>query len=130
MSTRSMVAVKQEDGTLKGMWKHWDGYPSYMCEMLYSFQSRALAEELVGFSSCDSVISKDYILKHPDMFKINKLTELSNGYYIYKGIGEPVIYTNAKECFGEDIEYLYVWDDMLGWIVVDGGIFSLFNLRG
>ena len=130
MSTRSMIAIKQADGTIKGMWKHWDGYPSYMCEMLYAFQSRELAEELVGFGSCESIVSKDYILKNPDMYEMDKLTELSNGYYINMGKGEPVVYSNCEECFREDIEYLYVWDEWHGWIVVDGGIFSLFNLRG
>ena len=125
MSTRSMIAVRQADGTIKGMWKHWDGYPSYMCEMFYSFQSRELAEELVKFGDCESVFSEEYLQTHLDDYDKSKLTRLSNGYYIHYGQGEPKVYANCKDCFGEDIEYLYVWDDYSGWVVIDYGALSL-----
>ena len=125
MSTRSMIAIKQADGTIKGMWKHWDGYPSYMCEMFYSFQSRELAEELVKFGGCESVLSEEYLQTHLDNYDKSKLTRLSNGYYIHYGQGEPRVYVNCKDCFQEDIEYLYVWDDYNGWVVIDSRALSL-----
>ena len=34
MSTRSMVAIKQADGKFLGMWKHWDGSPTFMLSLL------------------------------------------------------------------------------------------------
>lgn len=125
MSTRSMVAIKQADGTFLGMWKHWDGYPQYMMSMLNdygNFCEDDLAEELVQFGECDSVISQEYLDKHPDMYEESKLTPLSNGFYIYCGRKYPVVYESIEDCFGEDIEYLYVW--VLGrsyrWGVIDG----------
>ena len=50
MSTRSMVAIKQADGKLLGMWKHWDGSPTFMLSLLNDygrFTEDELAEELV-----------------------------------------------------------------------------------
>ena len=123
MSTRSMVAIKQKDGTYLGMWKHWDGYPSYMMPMLNdygNFCSDELAYELVQFGDCESIISQEYLDKHPNSYDEDELTPLSNGYYIYCGSGDPVIYDSVDDCFGEDIEYLYVWTGRYRWAVIDG----------
>lgn len=123
MSTRSMIAIKQKDGTYLGMWKHWDGNPSYMMPLLNdygNFCSNELAYELVQFGDCEAVISQQYLDKHPDMFNEDDLTPLSNGFYIECGSGDPVIYESVDDCFGEDIEYLYVWTGRYRWGVIDG----------
>ena len=54
MSTRSMLCIKQSDGSLKAMFKHWDGYPSFMMPFLDEFNSDELANELVRFGGCES----------------------------------------------------------------------------
>ena len=124
MSTRSMVAIKQADGTFLGMWKHWDGSPTFMLSLLNDygrFTEDELAEELVQFESCEAIITQEYLDKHNGMFEEKNLTKLSNNCYIEQGSGSPKVYKNIRECFGEDIEYLYVWKPGgYKWSVVDG----------
>ena len=124
MSTRSMVAIKQANGTYLGMWKHWDGDPAFMMSMLNdygNFCSDEMADELVQFDSCESVLSQEYIDKHPKFVKMEELTPLSNGFYIECGEGNPTLYNSIEECFHEDIDYLYIWvpNRSYRWLVVD-----------
>ncbi len=120
-----MLAIQQSDGTFLGMWKHWDGDPSYMMRMLNdygNFCEDDLAYELVQFGECESVISQKSIDNHPDMYAMEDLTPLSNGFYINCGNGDPVVYDSIDDCFGEDIDYLYIWPNKkyrYRWIVVD-----------
>ena len=63
MSTRSMVAIKQADGKFLGMWKHWDGSPTFMLSLLNDygrFTEDELAEELVQFESCEAIITQEW----------------------------------------------------------------------
>lgn len=62
MSTRSRIALLQEDGQVKSIYCHWDGYPSYNGKMLQQhYNSKPLVEELLGMgdmSSLDANIEK------------------------------------------------------------------------
>lgn len=127
MSTRSMVAIKRKDGTVLGMWKHWDGNPAFMLPLLNDhgrFAEEDLAEELVKFESCEAIFTQEYLDDHrkkiKNFCKDEDLTPLSNGCYIECGTGQPTVYKNLRECFREDIEYLYVWKEGgYKWAVID-----------
>jgi len=62
MSTRSRIALLQEDGQVKSIYCHWDGYPLYNGKMLQQhYNSKPLVEELLGMgdtSSLDANIEK------------------------------------------------------------------------
>lgn len=62
MSTRSRIALLQEDGQVKSIYCHWDGYPSYNGKMLLQhYNSKPLVEALLNMgdmSSLDATIEE------------------------------------------------------------------------
>lgn len=56
MGTRSSIHVIRPDGSTRGIYCHWDGYPSgvgkTLCE---NFDSDELASELIALGDCSSV---------------------------------------------------------------------------
>ena len=37
MSTNSTINIQHKDGSIDGVYCHWDGYPSYNGQLLYAF---------------------------------------------------------------------------------------------
>lgn len=126
MSTRNMLAIKYKDGTVVGMWQHFNGEPSWMMSVLndgVGFAEEDLAKELIKFEQCEAVYNKDYWEDRKDRYSEDQITHLSNGGVILAGSGSPKEYKNLRECFSEDIEYLYVWKEGgYRWAVIDGAM--------
>lgn len=124
MSTRNMLAIKYKDGTVVGMWQHFNGDPRWMMSVLNDgagFAEEDLAKELIKFEQCEAVYNKDYYEDRKDRYSEDQITHLSNGGIILEGSGSPKEYKNLRECFSEDIEYLYVWKEGgYRWSVIDG----------
>ena len=58
MSTNSRIGIEQEDGTVKSIYCHWDGYPSYNGFILNGFyQDRKKVESLISLGDI-SVLGK------------------------------------------------------------------------
>ena len=56
MSTRSLIAVKQDDGTVKSIYCHWDGYPDNNGRLLLGFyNTRELADALLELGALSSL---------------------------------------------------------------------------
>lgn len=60
MSTNATISVKTDDGTIKIINNHWDGYPSYLGYMLRDYyDTQELAEALVNLGDvsivCESI---------------------------------------------------------------------------
>lgn len=52
MGTRSCIAVKLEDGSFRGVYCHWDGYPSWNGRILHdSYNSKELALAVVDLGN-------------------------------------------------------------------------------
>jgi hypothetical protein len=47
MATRSRIAVKQQDGTIKSIYCHWDGYPLHNGAILLEHYTREKADMLM-----------------------------------------------------------------------------------
>lgn len=59
MSTHSGIAFVNSDGSVKSVYCHYDGYPSYMFEMLVDYYNSAeLAEALVDLGDLSCVKEK------------------------------------------------------------------------
>ena len=100
MSTRSRIAVLQNDGSVKSIYCHWDGYPSHNGKMLMQhYNSKSLADALVAMG---------------DMSSLDVNIEKSTFYTRDRGEKTPgVNYSNAFEFF-EDLgsdweEYTYLF---------------------
>lgn len=49
MSTRSLIAIKQTDGTVKSIYCHWDGYVSHNGRLLIEhYATPEAVEELLA----------------------------------------------------------------------------------
>lgn len=126
MSTRSMICIKQSDGSLKAMFKHWDGYPSFMMPFLEDFCDDDLANELVRFGGCESFQTSEEKERkqttYPDQYPEDKYFKCSNGNYIFYGYDSPKEYKNLKELWSDpdnfDIEYVYIWNGYK-WVIID-----------
>ena len=126
MSTRSMVCIKQSDGSLKAMFKHWDGYPSFMMPFLENFCDDDLANELVRFGGCESFQTSEEKERkqttYPDDYPEDKYFKCSNGNYIFYGYDSPIEYKNLKALWSDPdnfaIEYVYIWNGYK-WVVID-----------
>lgn len=115
MSTRSFIGIKQADGSIKAMFKHWDGYPSYMTPFLDKYKSDELAEELVHFDAVECLLSAEqkaeYQASYPDQYPEEKFTKLSTGDYLFYGDGTPQIYKDINDMWGDSwAEYAYLWN--------------------
>ena len=126
MSTRSMLCIKQSDGSLKSMFKHWDGYPSFMVPFLEKYDTDELAEELVRFETVQSLLTEEQLQHNLEAFPQSndwaeeKLYKLSTGDYMVDGDGVPKIYANLRELFHEEwpVDYVYVWNGYK-WVIID-----------
>ena len=123
MSTRSMVAYKKRDGSVVGMWKHWDGHPEYMMPLLNDTLHKVSPQEIIRFGRCTSFVSEEEVEKHPDWYPQENLTPIAEDYYISEGKDEPLEFKNLRECFDCNISYLYVWTEGgHRWGIVDGSM--------
>ena len=58
MATRSTIALELEDGTVKQIYSHWDGYVQGVGEMLLKYYNTpALAAELISMGDLSSLES-------------------------------------------------------------------------
>lgn len=109
MSTGSMISIRYEDGSCKGVRCHWDGYPTYNGAILLEKRTtKDGVEELISggdMSSLKEDGSADYY---------NEPNNTPTYYETYEDM--------RKDFKGSDCEYLYVFDVKENkWYVADEG---------
>ena len=75
MSTRSYICVKQNDGSYKGVYCHWDGYLTYNGAMLLDhYNSLEKANEILALGDISSLKENLYPdpAKGPHSFDYDK----------------------------------------------------------
>jgi len=103
MSTRSRIGILQEDGSVKSIYCHYDGYPSYTGEILANHYS--------------SPAQVDSLIERGDLSSINADPSDNSHYKESRGEEDAVAITSAnpdayvddsKESWGE---YAYLYRD-------------------
>jgi hypothetical protein len=112
MATRSTIGVTQEDGTIKAVYCHWDGYPTGVgADLVNYYNSKEKAEALVslgGFSCLRQTLEE---------------TEAG----VYGDESTPIrTFTDVQDWFnnfnsGE--EYFYLYREDTGWKYSEGELF-------
>lgn len=64
MSTRSTLGIRLENGKVKAIYCHWDGYPSNQKPLLKHYTTKEQVEELIALGSL-SVLGEEIGVKHP-----------------------------------------------------------------
>jgi hypothetical protein len=125
MGTRSRIAVKLEDNTIKSVYCHWDGYPSYVGRMLFKHHNnKESALKIIELGDLSSLAES---LEKPEDHSFESPKE---GYSVFYGRdrGETGIkaqtnhvfnglITTANKC---DAEWVYLFDiEKNKWFFVD-----------
>ena len=124
MATRSSIGILNEDGTVTGIYCHWDGYVSHNGNILYQFyRDEAKVRELIGNGDL-SILGRDIGEKRPFdnphkymSAEYEAFRDLYEGQCLYygrdrgeKGV-EAKTYTNVADFIdnrGEEYNYLFV----------------------
>ena len=104
MATRSRIAVELQDGTVKSVYCHWDGYPDGVGNDLLNmnFSSTREVEDFVDEGS-RSTVDESYYVKYGE----------SRG----EELEEPDVHASAEEYFDGDIEeYGYLYTKEGNWV--------------
>jgi hypothetical protein len=117
MATRSAIGIKSEDGTIKAIYCHWDGYPDGVgTGLIQNYNSKEKAEALIALGGFSSLMET--------------LEETKGGVYMdahYKPQEPARTFTNEGDFFlnfnsGE--EYFYLYTEGKGWLYSEGGNWS------
>ena len=109
MATRSAIGIKSENGTIKAIYCHWDGYPEGVgAGLVENYNSKEKAEELISLGGFSSLMET--------------LEETKAGAYNTES-DRARIFTDDKDLFenfnaGEEYFYLHTGTE---WIYSQGG---------
>ncbi len=58
MATRSLIGIKNKDGSIETIYNHWDGYPTYVGTVLSLFYGEEETRKLLKFGDRSSLQAK------------------------------------------------------------------------
>lgn len=112
MATRSTIGIKSEDGTIKAIYCHWDGYPAGVGAGLVTYyNSKEQAEQLIalgGFSALMDTMEET---------KAGAYGNESDSARTFTSVQDWFENFNAGE------EYFYLYREGIGWRYSQGGNF-------
>lgn len=122
MATRSTISVQQNDGTIKTIYCHWDGYPSGVGESLFNhFKTIELAEQLLELGDCSVIACCNKIA--PESGQPHSYEHPVDGVVVayYRDRGESLTKASLSKTFSDaqKEEYNYLFKG--GKWFVDGG---------
>jgi hypothetical protein len=112
MATRSTIGIKTEDGTIKAIYCHWDGYPDGVgAGLSQNYNSKEQAEALIALGGFSSLMET--------------LEETKSGAYGTESDSART-FTGEQDWFqnfnaGEEYFYLYTGTE---WLYSEGGNWS------
>jgi hypothetical protein len=125
MATRSNIAIKNIDGTITGIYCHWDGYPAHNGEMLRRYYTdpakiKALIE-LGSLSSLRPEIGEKHNFDRN--YEEPELEGMFDNWTLayHRDRGEDLhisTYDNVVDYVDDGEEYMYLWDGE-NWLVND-----------
>ena len=105
MATRSTIGIKSEDGTVKAIYCHWDGYPAGVgLGLIDNYNSKEQAEALIALGGFSSLMET--------------LEETKAGAYGTES-DKARAFTGVQDWldnFNQGEEYAYLYEDGKGWV--------------
>jgi hypothetical protein len=105
MATRSTIGIKSQDGTVKAIYCHWDGYPAGVgLGLIDNYNSKEQAEALIalgGFSSLMETLEET---------KAGAYGNDSDKARTFTGVQDWLDNFNSGE------EYAYLYEEGKGWV--------------
>jgi hypothetical protein len=122
MATRSRIAIEDQDGTVRSIYCHWDGYPEYNGVVLQeNYQTQEKVEQLIALGSISSLKP----LVAPPEGVTHKFDDPFDNVTVayHRDRGEELsvkAHGNVKAFAGSDIEeYGYVFTAAGEWLFID-----------
>lgn len=114
MGTRSIIGKLNKDGTVTGIYCHWDGYPEYNGRILReSYNSTARVSKLLQLGDLSSLGPK-IGRKHPFDDRDPRWEGMCRAYKRDRGEKncEAIVYKDRNEFLDADRgqEFTYLWD--------------------
>jgi hypothetical protein len=119
MGTRSSIGIKSEDGTVKAIYCHWDGYLEGVgAGLVENYNSKAQAEALIalgGFSSLMETLEET---------KAGAYGTDSDKARTFESVTDWVQNFNSGE------EYFYLWNyEGAGWTYNNGDMIKFLGIK-
>lgn len=119
MSTRAIIGVENKDGSITGLWQWNDG--EGLKELLNKhFNTIEKVKELISLGVINSIFTEEEADELDKWFEENNFTKegdyiLLHGVKVYQEFRhkgkEPETYENIMYAIGQDINYLYLFDE-------------------
>lgn len=118
MSTRSIIAMENPDGTYSGIYCHWDGYPAHNGRILvHNYTQEAKIRELIKLGDI-STLGSEIGQKHNLDDRENRSWCTAYGRDHGSKQSKAMFYKNINEIFlldrGQD--FVYIWQRGSGGI--------------
>ena len=122
MATRSRIAIEDQDGTVRSIYCHFDGYPEYNGVVLKeNYQTQEKVEQLIALGSISSL--KPLVAPPEGAIHTfdNPLEDVTVAYYRDRGEELSVkAHGNVQEFANSDIEeYGYVFTAAGEWLFIN-----------
>lgn len=121
MATRSIIGQVQENGKIKAIYCHWDGYPEYVGQTLANFyDTEEKVSELIALGDL-STLGPNIGEKHSqeDASKSQVTMTTAYGRDLEREGSEAQEFSSVEEFieYGRnvDAEFLYLFEDGEGW---------------
>lgn len=123
MATRSRIAIEDQDGTVRSIYCHWDGYPEYNGVVLKeNYQTQEKVEQLIALGSISSLKPLVAPPEGATHTFDNPLEDVTVAYHRDRGEELSIkVHGKVQGFANSDIEeYGYVFTAAGEWLFIDG----------
>jgi hypothetical protein len=123
MATRSRIAIEDQDGTVRSIYCHWDGYPSHHGPILLeNYTTQEKVESLIALGSISSLAPETEIPEGVTHSFGNATEGIVVAYHRDRGEDLSIQYhRNVDHFVKSDVEeYGYIFTAAGEWLFVDG----------
>jgi hypothetical protein len=130
MGTRSTIAIRNQDGTVTGIYCHWDGYLEHNGRILHDhYTTEEIVRELIALGDLSSL----RIGIHPDPNEEHTFDAPQKNVCVFYGRdrGEKNVAAETRNSWNNfDQSYNYLFVPGEGWCVKSNGIRKLSEALG
>ena len=123
MATRSRIAIEDQDGTVRSIYCHWDGYPENNGAILFAnYKTREKVESLISLGSLSSLHEEVEIPEGVIHDFQNQTGGITVAYHRDRGEDLSIAnHKNVDDFIRGDVEqYGYVFTAAGEWLFVEG----------
>jgi hypothetical protein len=125
MATRSRIAIEDQDGTVRSIYCHWDGYPSNNGRILFeNYKTQEKVESLISLGSISSLRPEVDIPEGVHHNFQNQDEDITVAYHRDRGEDLSIMeHESADDFKTSDVEeYGYLFTAAGEWLFVDGHV--------